>query len=270
MINTYPNYRVHFTIKFTAMKRVNYSIILICTVIIMNIGCTKTETSDSNGAKIRIKETANNQAMDNSVIYEYNSKGLLIGISQEGKYDTIEYNANGLPIKVSSQYYGAVLANIEWNNTGFVVTDENFRSVCTLNSDNLPTSNTFFSNGEAEYIETFVWIGSDSLKVIRTYYPPASDINEDSEENYKFGTGISPFKGINIALFFIDGMPPMGDLEEFPNKGSKCTSEYTSINWNAKFTYEYNKQNYPVKVNAIYSTIEGIDNSSIFLEYESY
>jgi hypothetical protein len=109
----------------------------------------------------------------------------------------------------------------------------------------------------------FIGTGDSLLKIFRTTYPPYEC--DDWEQNFSFGKGNNPFKGINIALMeFVPGCMIWDN--EYQNL--YATTTFSGLYLSADVVYEFNKDNYPIKADIKYS------NSSThlyyYLEYESY
>ena len=86
------------------MKNLTFLSVLFCAVTIINISCTKDETTTANETKLRITKIADNLAMENPwYTFEYNSQNLLAKISSESQYSSfiteITYNVINCQLK---------------------------------------------------------------------------------------------------------------------------------------------------------------------------
>jgi hypothetical protein len=254
--------------------------ILSALLLILIFGTSGCEKDNTEGAHLRIAKIADNQAMENSKTFEYNSAGLLSRITSVDRQLDIEYNGNGQPVKVTESFieYQSIwsVKNITWDNEGFVTTEEedlNQKSLYKLTSKGQLASQIDLrretSESDFDTIKKveFTWIGNDSLKIKTSYIPPYFE-EEIETEYYKFGTSYSVYKGISIGLFSGNGFPD-DDLEEIQNIYG-TTKHYTSSGDIWTYKYELNSQNFPVKANETFKNIEGTSGDNYYFEYESY
>lgn len=266
------------------MKKGGYSTFLIIMLVLIIISCKKENTSADT--RLRLSKTADNESMVNPTSFEYNSKGLLSRVSYgdnvENGYYNIIYNSNGQPIMVyDSTYYAGSFEylyqyTIEWISKGFRidlnVTSMDYNSTYVLNSQNqiikiVQTISNIYQSSFDTTIITYLWAGS---KVTEAFSYPA-DSTRNCEANCEFGTGNSPYKGINISL-----LPILCNEESNLDivQNTYCITKYIDNIFNITVKYNFNAQNYPVYQDAEYKSYEnGIlkdDHLYWYFEYESY
>lgn len=236
------------------MKR---AIIFYLTVVLFALAstsCEKDETLD--GIKMRLTKISSDAAMENPfLVLEYNSQGLLSKFTEMGRETMIEYNEDNLPVKLTKYDEDHTdIKTIEWTENGF---KRGMREYI-LNSDNqISAIIELEQNPESHSFDTvkvinYVWNDKESLKRICTYYPPLSQWNDQWEDHFTFGTGYSPFKGINIALI-ATGIIEWAEWAEPQNES--CTTEFSDSYLGADIVYDLNENNYPVKAAIQYSDV---------------
>jgi hypothetical protein len=252
------------------MKKVTYLLAIIFGIAFFGVSCEKEDNPE--GERLRIKKIADNIAMENPTVYEYNSDGLLIKVTDSYSVIEIEYNSNDLPIKIGDK-------TIEWMDNTFVVTDtdyENDKEIFTLNSKNQIVSEVFLirENSQSEFdtssVYSYYWTGNSRLKRICNIYPPLSEWNENWEDEYVFGSGISPFKGISIAVLVCEYGLGFGDWDKVQN--AFCVNEYieNSDGYSATITYDFNEQNLPIRADIEEDWTVSTSHEYAYFEYEKY
>ncbi|MCF8223059.1 MAG: hypothetical protein K9J25_07910 [Bacteroidales bacterium] len=234
------------------------------------------EKNNSDGINnVRITDISMEMGGSTSALkFEYNSNNLLSKFTETYRDNiveiSVEYNSDKLPVKITraTNYQGGDgMEIIEWTESGFNFGRYNY----ILDSENKLSSIIDLElSSETQVYDTvkvieYIWTGNESLKRVCTYYPPLSQWNDDWEDNYSFGEGISPFKGINIALLVTGQIEWAEELEEHQN--DKCTSYFSNKYLSADITYEFNEYNYPTKATAKYN--DGLTDYFYF-EYEEY
>lgn len=253
------------------MKNYRLFTLVLCSFLVL----ASCEKNDTDGVNMRITDlTIEMGGSTSSLTFEYDSKGLLSKFTEVYReYITetsIEYNTDKLPIKLTktTNYQGDDgVRIIEWTEGGFYFGEYKY----ILDSqNNLSSIIDLELNSETQVYDTvkvinYIWTGDESLRRVCTYHPPLSQWNDDWEDNYSFGEGISPFKGINIALLVTGQIEWAEELEEHQNE--KCTSYFSNKYLSADITYEFNEYNYPTKATAEYN--DGLTDYFYF-EYELY
>jgi hypothetical protein len=253
---------------------------IIVVLLFISISCRK--DNNSNGPRLRITKIADNPAMENPEIFEYNSNGLLVKIDygNNQEFMSIEYNEINQPIKLlvgisdgTGDIHYTNIDTIIWNPKGYTLTYqtiENSRYEYNLSSNGQLSSRTIFERKNTLSVFDTAelwksdWIGRDKLKIVHSYYPPYEE-NDEWEEDLSFGTGYSPLKGINIALVeFASGWLPW--QPEYQNLYP--TTKYSHENLTIDIVYELNKDDFPIKAEIKYSNSDTHD--FIYFEYESY
>lgn len=224
---------------------------------------------------LRLTKLSNNEAFENPITFEYNSKGLLSKISETNFYKEIEYNSGNLPVKITEIQNGSmhsIITDIEWFDGGFNIIDgDNTRTIEDIyyldSNDQIDSSITIRRDFDEPFDTTtfvnFTWIGNDSLVYERSYYDNGEMITRP--KNYKFGSGNSPFRSINIALLIA---LPADFYFEFDNyQPNNTVIEYQDDIFGASINYDYNEKNYPVKAEINFSFLN--EHEYMYFEYEN-
>jgi hypothetical protein len=243
------------------------------------IGCEKDDNFYPD--RLRITKIAGNPEMKNPwCTLEYNSSDQLIKVLSKHSFKEIKYNEKGQPVEVRS--YDVAwstttpydVSYIEWFEDGFEVVNpdwEKRRKKYVLDADykiiseiDLRLDSKTKEFKEVKIIEN-KWSGNNQLKRVCTYYPPLSEKNENYEVNYKFATGWSPLKGMNIALV-VGRVVCWSECCEIQN--TYCTSLFSDNRFTAEINYQYNEQNYPTRAEIDYYHKYGLEYAHF--AYESY
>jgi len=249
-------------------------IILFCLVLLIAIGCKK--ESDFDKIPLRIKKITNSRDLENPVIFEYDSLGLLIKKSHSVFYTVIEYDKNRQPIKFidydtrESSSAPMFISTLTWTKDGFELIWHGWiKYIYEINSENQIISNISYSKpiGSPSYNTMYTmnisWSGKTSLKtVLKT--PSIDDNLNGWYENYKYSSNYSQFKGINIATLAYN---PFSYWYQF--QPDYCIIEYSNITYTANITYEFNEQNFPIRADIKTITSNGMTEDIYELyEYE--
>jgi hypothetical protein len=254
--------------------------IIIAALLILSISCDKGNNSDVT--RLRITKISDNQAMENPITFEYNSKGLLVKMhyTYDRFYWSVEYNRSNQPIKlcgIQEDGVGGIIESnedsINWNSKSFTVTHqfmEDVKYMYNLSPDNQLESLVIFERKDTmstyDTVEIWKsnWIGNSQLKIVHTYYPPYEE-NDEWEENFSFGTGNSPLKGINIALVgYVSGWL----IWDSEYQNLYPTTKFSTGNLIADVVYEFNKDSFPIKADFKYS--DSNTHKYYYFEYEAY
>lgn len=238
------------------MKKTLYFFILLLISVSFIASCERGDTPD--GARVRITKIADNQAMEDPwYVFEYNSEGLLTTIIGYSNYSMeIDYNSNGLPIKLNDYTI------ISWTDDGFILSnDENDNKeiyVLEANGRIIKKTEIFtpqFSDPDTSVINA-IWTGDENLSV------------PEYSSTYKYVKKNNPFSGINLATVVAAELE-YGEWEiEFQN--NYCIIEYDEGIFSAEVTYQFNSQNYPTVADIKYTSEEGVFHDYVYFEYELY
>lgn len=260
------------------MKRAVLQILILLGIINVNISCEKDKESQSG--RLRIAKIADNMAMENPMVFEYNSKNQLIRITSE-KYELlteIEYDSHSLPIKISTDNIGKRVTFIEWVNDGFVFTDNENQSKQDYIKYDLDSNGRIKKVTRSRYdiynkstclsTNSMTWNGEVELNVEHSYNCTSGYTGNSELFLFKYDRFYNPFYGINLAVI-IGADLILGEWEtDYQNK--YCVSEYKEKGLTAIVKYKLNDQNFPIVSDTKYGISEGGTHDYLYYEYESY
>jgi hypothetical protein len=271
------------------MKKVTYLVALMFALVLISTSCEKDNNSES--ARLRISKVADNPAMENATVFEYNSEGLLIKIKDEDNvYIDIEYDSKNNPINLKEFYLEGnhfevhYETNIEWSNEKFIINNGFGNKEFTMNSNKIVkqvNTDNYGTLGHSDY----VWYNNDSLKI--TTFDTNNQLNIPSTHKFHFGSLNSPFKTINVAFrtsivnntCFLNDIEfqndncmnnsiEVGEVQDYSNETTITYIYETTV------TYEGNQSNYPLKAILHYKGSYGTETFDYsefrYFEYESY
>lgn len=245
------------------MKKVTYLLTVLFALALINLGCEKENPNpddENSDVGLRISKMTDN--IENTVLFQYNSDGLINKIDDGYHHRSIEYDEQNRPIKWSSVEYDRPESlqthNIEWTDDGFIV----YGDIYTLD-DKGRISRISSQNDEGIIVhsEDYTYVGESKVTIER---------KDDSGEIYEtfeieFGSFYNPFRYFNVALTVLDYTVCPDDVPSHHSKYALSSTVDGSQSVTA--TYEVNEHNIPIKGtfnNAYYGSDE-----IYYYEYET-
>jgi hypothetical protein len=175
------------------MRSLKFFPLIIAVILIYSVSCEKDNNPD--GRRLRIKKIADNQAMENPITFEYNSKGLLV------KVNNIFNNPNytkGFLVKTEKTYDNSTYKtwmSIKYNTSNQPI--ELWQTTEMIGGDAYVDARVFFSWDSYSYSKTNLY-----LENLKHKYNLSSDNQLESIVTFERETDLSAYDTIELSKIY--------------------------------------------------------------------
>ena len=217
----------------------------------------------------------NGEWEDGVITYNYDGKKLISYVDDSGEATLFSYNSNNKISKLSSSgqtatftYSGVNLSKINTTvagiytvNTDFTYEGTQLKKAVSIQEISIPIPGKFYIETDYEYS------GSNMVQanIKGGFYLPNGDLEMNPEVQtitFQYDAKKNPYQLLPKEFFiYLSGIAPQGAAFLSANNMTKVTQTIDGISEVTDYTYTYDSENYPTKMN-------GADEEYTLYEYQ--